>query len=152
MPSVPPLQNLYSRLKYMNMNDKPRNPRLELMREVAVLQLKLVADGFRDALLIPVSLLAGLMGLVRGGEEPDREFRRVLKLGRRSERWINLFGQQRPLGKSHPAGSLDVVLEQVETTVMEQYRKGRTPAEARTAIKEVLDKVQKSEEPVRREE
>jgi len=152
MPSVPLLKNQISRLEYTDMNDESRSSRLELMREVAVLQLKLVADGFRDAVLIPVSLLAGLMGMVRGGDEIDREYRRVLKLGRRSERWINLFGQQRPLGKSHPAGSLDTVLEQVESVVMEQYRKGRTPAEARTAIKEVLDNVQKGEEPVRRVE
>jgi len=136
----------------MHMNNEPHTSRIDLMREVAVLQLKLVADGIRDAVLIPVSLLAGLMGLVRGGDEMDREYRRILKLGRRSERWINLFGQQRPLGKSHPAGSLDIVLEQVETVVMEQYRKGRTTAEARTAIKEVLDKAHNSEQPVRREE
>jgi len=152
MHSVPLLKNRISRLKIMNKNNEPRYSRIELMREVAVLQLKLVADGLRDAVLIPVALLAGLLGLVRGGDEMDREFRRVLKLGRRSERWINLFGQQRPLGKSHPAGSLDIVLEQVETVVMDQYRKGRTTAEARTAIREVLDKVQESEQKVKREE
>jgi hypothetical protein len=49
----------------------------------------------------------------------------VIKLGIRSERWINLFGHQRPLGKSGPASSFDAVLGQVENTVIEQYRKGR---------------------------
>jgi hypothetical protein len=116
------------------------------MREAAVLQLKLVADGLRDAALIPVSLLAALVGLVRGGEDPDREYRTVIKLGRRSERWINLFGHQRPLGKAHPAGSLDTVLNQVEDVVTEQYRKGRSSAETRTAIREALEEVQNGEE------
>lgn len=115
------------------------------MREAAVLQLKLLADGLRDAALIPVSLLAALVGLVRGGEEPDREYRQVIKLGRRSERWINLFGHQRPLGKSHPAGSLDTVLKQVEDVVTDQYRKGKTSAEARTAIRAALEKVQEGD-------
>ena len=115
------------------------------MRETAVLQLKLLADGLRDAALIPISLLAALVGLIRGGDEPDREYRKVIKLGRRSERWINLFGHQRPLGKSHPAGSLDTVLNQVEDVVMEQYKKGRTSAEARTAIREALDGVQQAD-------
>ena len=84
------------------MNPETRSPRAKLIREAAVLQIKLLADGFRDAVLIPVSLFAALIGLLRGGDEPDREYRRVIKLGRRSERWINLFGHQRPLGKSSP--------------------------------------------------
>jgi len=96
-----------------------------LIREVAVFQVKLLADGFRDAVLIPVSLIAALIGLLRGGDKPDREYRRVIKLGRRSERWINLFGQQRSLGRPHPADSIDSVLGQVESTIVKQYKKGK---------------------------
>ena len=107
------------------MNDKPHSPRVELIREVATLQIKLLADGFRDAALIPVSLFAALIGLLRGGDSPDREYRRVIKLGRRSERWINLFGHQRPLGKSHPVGSMDDVLGQMESAVIEHYKNER---------------------------
>lgn len=105
--------------------ESPRNPRARLVRETAILQIKLLADGLRDAILIPVSLAAALVGLIRGGEDCDREFRRVVKLGRRSDRWINLFGHQRPLGRAHPAGSVDSILEQVESAVTEQYRKTR---------------------------
>jgi hypothetical protein len=104
------------------------SPRKKLMREAVVLQLKLLADGLRDAVLIPVSLIAAIIGLARGGDDADREYRKVIKLGRRSERWINLFGHQRPLGRSHPVGSLDNVLHQAEVVVVEQYKKGR-PAE-----------------------
>ena len=102
-----------------------RNPRTELVRDAAVLQLKLLVDGLRDALLIPISLVAALLGLLRGGPDCDREFRRVIKLGRRSERWINLFGHHQPLGRSHPGGSMDSIIEQVESTVLQQYRQGR---------------------------
>ncbi|MFC1689835.1 hypothetical protein ACFL07_09320 [Pseudomonadota bacterium] len=122
------------------MNETNKNPRAELARDAAVLQIKLLADGFRDALLIPVSLLAALIGLLRGGEDCDREFRRVLKLGRRSERWINLFGHQQPLGGSHPAGSMDHILNQVESIVMDQYRKGGNASDAREAVREALKK------------
>lgn len=101
-----------------------RNPRIELFREAAILQIKLLVDGARDAFLIPISLVAALIGLLRGGADCDREFRRVIKLGRRSERWINLFGHQRPLGKSPTTGSMDSMLEQVESVVMEQYKRG----------------------------
>jgi hypothetical protein len=106
------------------------NPRLNLLREAVVLQLKLLVDGLRDAILIPISLLAAVIGLLRGGPDCDREYRRVLKLGRRSERWIDLFGNQRPLGKSGTAGSLDSILEQVESTMLEQYAKSRKPGQS----------------------
>jgi len=100
-----------------------RNPRIELIRETAVLQIKLLVDGLRDAILIPLSLVAALIGVMRGGADCDREFRRLIKLGRRSERWINLFGHQRPLGNEPTKGSMDSILEQVESAVMEQYKR-----------------------------
>lgn len=111
------------------MDSEIPNPRLELIRSAAVLQIKLLVDGLRDAILIPVSLVAALIGLLRGGGDCDREFRRVIKVGRRSERWINLFGHQRPLGND-PRGSMDSILDQVETAVMEKYQKNRKPSEA----------------------
>jgi hypothetical protein len=122
------------------MNSINESPRIALIRETAILQLKLIADGFRDAVLIPISLLAALIGLLRGGEDCDREYRRVIKLGRRSERWINLFGHQRPLGASHPAGSMDNILSQVEAVVMDQYRKGKSASETKVAVRKALEK------------
>jgi len=122
------------------MNSTNQSPRITLIRETATLQLKLIADGFRDAVLIPISLLAALIGLLRGGEDCDREYRRVIKLGRRSERWINLFGHQQPLGLSHPAGSMDKILNQVEAVVMDQYKKGRSTAETRAAVSKAMKK------------
>ena len=122
------------------MNDPKQSPRISLIRESATLQLKLIADGFRDALLIPVSLLATLIGLLRGGEDCDREYRRVIKLGRRSERWIDLFGHHRPLNMRHPAGSMDRILEQAEAIVVEQYKKGKSAADARDAVRDVIKK------------
>jgi len=122
------------------MNSTNDSPRITLLRETAILQLKLIADGFRDAVLIPISLLAALIGLLRGGEDCEREYRRVIKLGRRSERWINLFEHQRPLSGSHPAGSMDKILNQVESVVMDQYKKGRSTAETRAAVRQALKK------------
>jgi hypothetical protein len=120
------------------MKSTNKSPRINLIRDTTILQLKLLADGFRDAVLIPVSLFAALLGLVRGGEDCDRVFRRVIKLGRRSERWINLFGHQRPLGSTHPAGSMDKILGQVEAVVIDQYKKGRSTAETRAAVSKAL--------------
>lgn len=132
----------------MNPNTSPpqsESPRIRLARKTAILQLKLLADGLRDAVLIPLSLGAALIGLVRGGEEADRELGRLIKLGRRSERWINLFGHHRPLMWSHPAGSIDTIIDRVESVVREQYQKGKTSAEGRDAIEEALETMRAGE-------
>lgn len=112
------------------------------MRRAAVLQIKLLADGIRDAALIPISLIAALIGLIRGGENADREFEEIIKLGRRSERWINLFGHHRPLKRSHPAGSMDTLIARVEEVLREQVGKGTARNEVRKAIEQVLDEAQ----------
>lgn len=101
------------------------SPRIRLIRDAATLQVKLMIDGFRDAILIPVSIIAALLGFLRGGDEPDREFQSVLKLGRRSERWINLFGRQNLMDEEQHVNSIDQILEQAEAVVVEQYKKGR---------------------------
>jgi len=122
------------------MNDTNQSPRMRLARDAAILQLKLLADGIRDAILIPVSLLAALLGLLEGGKNCDEKFRRVINLGRRSERWINLFGHQPPLDAVHPAGSMDKILSQVEAVVLDQYRKGRSSDETRAAVRDAMKK------------
>lgn len=129
------------------MNDRTRSPRERLFRDALVLQLKLVADGFRDALLIPVSLVAAGIGLLRGGEDCGAEFRRVIELGRRSERWINLFGHEEPLTADSPVGSIDRILDEVESIVVEQRRQGRSAAEIRAAIRSALQRGQRSATP-----
>jgi hypothetical protein len=124
-------------------SDQQNNPRLALARETAIFQIKLLADGIRDALLIPISLVAGALGILRGGEGCDREFREVIRLGRRSERWINLFGHEKPLGMEHPAGSMDRILEQVEAVVIEQYKKGKSASEVRDAVRKSMQEGEK---------
>jgi len=121
------------------LNEAPINHRAVLVRDAVVLQLKLVVDGLRDAALIPLALVATVLGLMRGGEDADRELQRVIKLGRRSERWINLFGHETHSRRSRPGGSLDQLLERVEAVVLEQHSKGRNTDEARAAIEAALD-------------
>jgi hypothetical protein len=68
--------------------------RLSLVLEVFGFQMKLLADGLRDVLLSPLSLIALIAGLCLGGDKPRRYFDWLLRFGRRSERWINLFGSE----------------------------------------------------------
>jgi len=118
------------------LNEAPINHRAMLLRNAVVLQLKLVVDGLRDAALIPLALVATVLGLIRGGEDADREFQRVIKLGRRSERWIDLFGHETHPRRARPGGSLDQLLEGVEAVVMEKHSTGRSAEETRSTIEE----------------
>jgi hypothetical protein len=69
--------------------------RLQLVWDVLLFQLKLLFDGVRDLLLSPLSIIAAVAGLLAGGDDPQRYFRRLLHLGRRTEIWLNLFGHRR---------------------------------------------------------
>jgi hypothetical protein len=69
--------------------------RLQLVWDVALFQFKLLFDGLRDLLLSPLSLVAAVAGLIAGGDDPQRYFRRLLQIGRRTEIWLNLFGHHR---------------------------------------------------------
>ncbi len=98
--------------------------RAGLVRRVIVFQLKLMVDGLRDVVLVPMAFLAGLVGLLRGGEDPQREFRMVIGLGLRSERWIDLFGQHEAdaAGDGGGSGSMDTVVATLEQRLKNKYR------------------------------
>lgn len=118
-----------------------------LVRDSLVFQLKLVVDGTRDFMLVPVALVATLVGLLRGGADPGREFHRVLDLGRRSEQWINLFGQHDPIQEAGQAGSMDMLLRRAEEVVREQARAGGVSESASRAIEKALEKAQRGAKP-----
>ncbi len=116
--------------------------RWQLIRDLAVFQLKLVIDALRDVVMSPVSLGAGVVDLVRGGDRPGRYFYQVLLAGRRSEVWINLFGEAdrvAPRPTDAESASLDAVVERMEQLVVEQVERGGVTAAAKAAIDRSLD-------------
>ena len=67
-----------------------------LVRDVAVFQFKLIVDGLRDFILVPISLFAGLLSFVSGKDgKPNSQFYSLLEAGKQSEQWIDLFGALR---------------------------------------------------------
>ncbi len=120
------------------MKDNEIENRGTLIRNSLIFQLKLIADGFRDVALVPVSLFATLAGLIRGGDETHREFHKVIEIGRQTEQWINLFGQHDPIEKAGPAGSIDMLLTRAEDVVREQVRAGGISETASRALNRAL--------------
>jgi hypothetical protein len=120
------------------MSDTDTSKRSTLIRNAVVFQLKLMADGLRDLVLLPVSLVATVIGLLRGGDEPEREFLQVIEIGRESEQWINLFGNHDAGGDSRAIASIDVLFTKVEETLKQQYKAAGTSKSAQAEIDEAL--------------
>jgi hypothetical protein len=114
--------------------------RWDLIRDLLTFQLKLAVDAFRDVVLVPVSLAAGVLDLVTGGERPGERFYAVIRMGRRTERWINLFGAVED-PEEHDLASLDALVGQVERRVVEQVAHGGMTASAKQAIDRSLDRL-----------
>ena len=124
--------------------DRPQ-PRRTLLRDVAVLQVKLIVDGFRDLVLVPASLLAGLLSFLSGKDgTPGPQFYRLLVLGKQSEVWINLFGavknSPQPLEDDalSAASDIDDLVGRLESYVVDEYRRGGVTAQARKRLADVL--------------
>jgi hypothetical protein len=119
-------------------------PRGELVRDIALLQFKLVVDGLRDFILVPVSMIAGMISLFRAGDPAGDEFYRLLHLGRRSERWINLFGaaDRMPLPDHEPDhfpdADIDSLMGKLEKIVVDDYHEGGMSRQARNRLHELL--------------
>jgi hypothetical protein len=120
------------------MNETQASNRGDLVRTTVVFQLKLMADGFRDLVLVPVSLVAALVGLLRGGDEPEREFNQVIEFGRGTEQWINLFGNHDNPDSTNSVASIDAIFSRVEETLKQQYKAGQTSESAQEEIDEAL--------------
>lgn len=125
------------------------HPRVELVRDVLVFQVKLLVDGFRDLLLVPVSIGAGLMSLIQPGPGPGPQFYDLLRVGRKSEHWINLFAAaERRRGEDAVAGDdprkpqppdIDELVARLESLIVRECRKGEITGQARQHLDRVLE-------------
>lgn len=121
--------------------------RWDFLRDVAVLQLKLIVDGLRDLILVPASLVVALVSLARGGDETGREFYELLQYGKRSEEWIDLFGALRNRGlETRPEKnleSIDEIADRIEAFIVHEYNKGGVTHKAKQRLDRALDALQK---------
>ena len=120
------------------MSEKDTSKRSTLIRNAVVFQLKLMADGLRDLVLLPVSLVATVIGLLRGGDEPEREFLQVIEIGRESEQWINLFGNHDVPDNTNAVASIDALFTKVEKTLKQHYKATGTSQSAQAEIDKAL--------------
>ena len=72
-----------------------RPSRGALIRDLLIFHLKLWLDGFKDIVLLPLTLVAGGIDFIFR----TRLFYRVLDIGERFDLWLNLFGAARHAGQ-----------------------------------------------------
>jgi hypothetical protein len=136
-------------------NEAPHSPQWTLIRDLAVLQVKLLVDGFRDLILLPASIIAAIISFSRSENgQPGPEFYKLLVAGKHSEHFINLFGALRnapadidpqDLGSG---AEMDDIVSRVESFVVDEYKRGGVTAQAKSRIDEALEKMRRKKDPV----
>ena len=132
--------------------------RWAMLRDMLVLQVKLIVDGIRDFLLVPASLVAAIISLVDSRDgKPGPQFYQLVAMGKQSERMIDLFSAANHAPESvrrdYDLGNLNVddLVDRVESFVVDEYQKGGVTAQAKDRIDRALDLLRRrrgeSEEP-----
>jgi hypothetical protein len=131
-------------------SDGNHPPLWTLIRDIAVLQVKLVVDGVRDLILVPASLIAGIVSLSRTQDgKPGPEFYSLVTIGKQSERWINLFGAIKnappELIEANRFGDADMddIVSRVESFVVDEYKRGGVTAQAKDRIEKAMGAMQR---------
>ena len=87
----------------------------QALRHLLVFQVKLLADALRDFALSPISVLVFIVDTVRKPKLEDSLYLKLMVLGRRSDRVINLFDEQKDAGHF----TVDQAIEEVEDLLNE---------------------------------
>ena len=82
-------------------------------RHMLVFQIKLAADALRDLILSPISILVFIADAVRKPALADSWYLRLMLLGRKSDRLINLFDEHKDAGHY----TVDQAVNEVEQLV-----------------------------------
>lgn len=111
-----------------------------LLKQALIFQLKLGLDAARDILLSPVAMVVLLIDLLLGHDRKSCLFFRLLRFGRLSDRWINLFGVSQP-HRAHRSDSVDHWLGQVEKVIREQQKGGKMSTATKAKLDGYLNKI-----------
>lgn len=114
----------------------------QLIRDVAVFQVKLALDGIRDVVLLPVSLGAAIMGLVISPDNPGKYFNRLLELGRQSDVWINLFSASEHYQSDAETPSSDAYVQKLEDMLISEYKRGGVVKDIKDHTDHLVDRIQ----------
>lgn len=93
--------------------------RWQTIRKLLIFQYKLLIDATKDILLSPLALGAALIDIIRPAPPEQMLFPELMKLGKRAERAINLFG----VAPEEDEWTVDRLVDSVEETLRQRYLK-----------------------------
>jgi len=88
-------------------------------RHLLVFQIKLFVDAFRDLLFSPLSVFAFIIDSITQPKAKDSLSLKLMHLGRRSDRVINLFNEYTNDGDY----TIDQTVDEVESALQKEFEK-----------------------------
>ena len=114
-----------------------------LIRQAIVFQLKLSLDALRDILMSPVSIVLLIADIVISNNHQQSYFIRLMRLGKKSDDWINLFGVDSSsikLGDNKTAmdSNVDYWFTKIEEVIKKQHLHGKLSQSEKDKLKQYV--------------
>ena len=97
------------------MDGEQKRTATTLIKQVALLQLKVLLGAARDLVLGPLALVGALIDLVLLKAQAPRFFRAVLRFGERTDGWIDVWSGGRD--DESPRENVEALLGRIEEAV-----------------------------------
>ena len=148
--------------KDQNNMQEPVPNRWQVLRDTIAFQFKLLMDGARDVLLSPISIGAAIFGLIFSPDNPGVYFNRLIKFGRKTDAWINLFGASHydPNSETRDSNGIDskdkarntkkdissdAYVKKLENLLIAEYNKGGLIKDLKEGTDTLLEKLRKDQ-------
>src|SRR5438477_9258511 len=116
--------------------------RWPFIRDVLVLQVKLLIGNVHNLVLVPATTVAAVLDLLFKSDRHGSRFYRVLEWGRRADEAIGLYGAlDRRDDELKRHYTVDALVLRVEEAIVREYTSGGTAASVKAAVDRVLDEV-----------
>jgi hypothetical protein len=115
----------------------------QVFRDLLAFQFKLVLDAGRDLLLSPLSVIAVIAGLLSRQDNPGKHFYDLLRIGHKSDHWINLFGTS-DSDAEDPLVSSDTYVKKVEDLIINEVQKGGVVKNMKDKTDGLIEKIRKN--------
>jgi hypothetical protein len=118
------------------------HPRWRIVRDVAVLQLKLLIGNVHNLLLMPVCLFAAAIDILFKNRRDEALLYKTLAWARHFEERIGLYSSLHEDRHNPPEKySIDALIARVENAIKHDYERGGTTASMKAAADKALDRV-----------
>jgi hypothetical protein len=123
-----------------------KNESWSLIRHGIVFQLKLGLDALRDILMSPVSIVLIVADIVMTNNHQQSYFIRLMRIGKKSDRWINLFAADLPDAKPSDSSvaedsNVDYWFSKIETVVKEQQVDGKLTKKGKEKLQQYFGQI-----------